>query len=115
MLRSARGSLGSEEVLEWDPRAAVGVVVVAGGYPDAYDTGLPISGLTSLPPGVMVFHAGTRFASHRGLVTSGGRVVTCVGMGDTVAEARLTALSGAVRVGFPGAYFRRDIAQEGAV
>ncbi len=112
MLRCARGELAGAPPLEWDPRPAVGIVVASGGYPDAYETGFPIVGLTSLPAGVMVFHAGTKFTAHDGLVTSGGRVLTCVGLGDTVEDARLVALSGAVRVGFPGAYFRRDIAQE---
>jgi phosphoribosylamine---glycine ligase len=112
MLGCARGELEAATHLDWDPRPSVGIVVASGGYPDAYETGFPIVGLTNLPPGVMVFHAGTRFTAHDGLVTAGGRVLTCVGLGDTVDEARLVALSGAVRVGFPGAYFRRDIAQE---
>ena len=112
MLRCARGELAGSPPLEWDPRPAVGIVVASGGYPDAYETGFPIAGLTALPPGVMVFHAGTRFSQHDGLVTSGGRVLTCVGLGNTVGDARLVALAGAVRVAFPGAYYRRDIAQE---
>jgi phosphoribosylamine--glycine ligase len=112
MLRAAQGDLGEQPVLEWDSRAAVGVVVASGGYPDEYRTGLPIVGLTSLPAGVMIFHAGTRFGGRDGLVTSGGRVLTSVGLGQSVDEARLIALSGAVRVRFPGAYFRSDIALE---
>jgi phosphoribosylamine--glycine ligase len=60
----------------------------------------------------MLFHAGTRFVPVHGLITSGGRVLTAVGLGDTVSEAREAALSGAVRVRFPGAYYRKDIAQE---
>ena len=112
MLQSARGDLGSAPDLDWDPRASVGIVVASGGYPDHYETGLPIVGLLSLPPGVMIFHAGTRFGGRDGLVTSGGRVLTAVGLGETVEEARLVALSGVVRVGFPGAYFRSDIALE---
>ena len=112
MLRCARGELEGAPEPIWDPRPAVGIVVASAGYPDTYETGFPIVGLTSLPPGVMIFHAGTKFSPENGLVTSGGRVLTSVGLGDTVDEARLLALSGAVRVGFPGAYFRRDIAQE---
>ena len=115
MLAAAKGDLGSHPDLRWSPRAAVGVVVASGGYPDAYETGFPVEGLTSIPPGVMIFHAGTRYVPGRGLVTSGGRVVTSVGLGDTVDAARMTALSGAVRVRFAGAYFRSDIAQEAAV
>ena len=112
MLGAARGDLANTPELEWDPRAAVGVTVASGGYPDHYETGFPISGLLDLPPGVIIFHAGTRFAGRDGLVTSGGRVVTSVGLGETVEAARLIALSGAVRVGFRGAYFRSDIALE---
>jgi phosphoribosylamine--glycine ligase len=86
--------------------------VASGGYPDAYETGFPVEGLANIPPGVLIFHAGTRFVPDRGLVTSGGRVVTAVGLGASAAEARRAALAGAVRVRFPGAYFRSDIAQE---
>ncbi len=112
MLMCAKGELDHTPDLRWSPKVAVGVVVASGGYPDAYETGFPISGLTSIPPGVLIFHAGTRYQAGEGLVTSGGRVLTAVGLGDTPADARMSALAGAVRVGFPGAYFRRDIAQE---
>jgi phosphoribosylamine--glycine ligase len=112
MLAAARGSLASHPTLQWSPKAAVAIVVASGGYPDSYETGFPVEGLTTIPAGVMVFHAGTRYLPVQGLVTSGGRVLTTVGLGDTVADARLAALSGAVRVRFTGAYFRRDIAQE---
>jgi len=74
--------------------------------------GARINGLAEMPPGVLVFHAGTKFEPGVGLVTDGGRVVTSVGLGDTVAAARETALAGARRVRFEGAFFRSDIAQE---
>jgi len=112
LLAAARGDLGAVPEPRWRPEAAVGIVVASGGYPDAYETGFPLGGLATIPPGVFVFHAGTRFTPTQGLVTSGGRVLTTVGLGVTVAEARLNALSGAVRVRFPGAYYRTDIAQE---
>jgi phosphoribosylamine--glycine ligase len=114
MLAAAGGDLSGAQAPEWDPRAAVGVVVASGGYPDSYETGFPVEGLATMPPGVLVFHAGTRFVPERGLVTSGGRVLTAVGLGGTAAEARAAALAAAVRVRFPGAYFRADIAQEAA-
>jgi phosphoribosylamine--glycine ligase len=112
MLSAAKGNLSTYPTLKWSSRAAVGIVVAAEGYPDNYETGFPIDGLGTVPPGVVLFHAGTRFVSGRGLVTSGGRVLTSVGFGDGVADARVAALSGAVRVRFQGAYFRKDIAQE---
>ena len=61
---------------------------------------------------VLVFHAGTRFEPGLGLVTDGGRVVTSVALGDTIAQARDTALAGARQVRFEGAFFRSDIAGE---
>ena len=115
MLTAARGDLAGSPPLRWSRRASVGIVVVCGGYPDAYETGSVIEGLAGIPPGVLIFHAGTRYVPGQGLVTSGGRVVTSVGLGDTVADARVAALAGAVRVRFPGAYYRTDIAQEGVI
>jgi phosphoribosylamine--glycine ligase len=111
MLAAATGRLAEHPPLEWSELPAVGVVVASGGYPDSYQTGFPVEGLASIPVGAMIFHAGTRIADGH-VITSGGRVLTSVGMGATVADARLTALSGAVRVRFPGAFFRKDIAQE---
>lgn len=112
MLACARGDLAAAPEIRLGSRTAVGIVVASGGYPDRYETGLAIEGLARIPPGVMVFHAGTRYLPGAGLVTSGGRVVTCVGLGDGAAEARDSALAGAGQVRFPGAYHRTDIAQE---
>jgi phosphoribosylamine---glycine ligase len=80
----------------WDPRAALGVVMAAGGYPDAYRTGDPILGLQAAAklPG-KVFHAGTRVESDADgstrIVTAGGRVLCAVGLGDSVAAAQAQA------------------------
>jgi phosphoribosylamine--glycine ligase len=112
MLAAARGDLSGAAVPATRPEAAVGIVVASGGYPDDYETGFEIGGLAGLPPGVIVFHAGTRYEPGRGLVTSGGRVLTSVGVGPTIADARETALAGALRIRFPRAFFRKDIAQE---
>src|SRR5207248_971700 len=81
----------------WDPRACVGVVVASGHYPDdvAMKLGHRIEGLVEMPRGALIFHAGTRFEPGLGLVTDGGRVVTSVALGETVAQARDTALAGA--------------------
>jgi phosphoribosylamine--glycine ligase len=111
LLAAAMGDLPERPQLEWDPRPAVGIVVASGGYPGTYETGFPIEGLGGVPPGVLIFHAGTRVGPG-GLLTSGGRVLTSVGMGADVEQARMAALSGAVRVRFAGAYYRRDIGQE---
>jgi phosphoribosylamine--glycine ligase len=113
-LAAAKGGLADHPDLRWNPQPCVGVVVASGGYPDdaAMNLGVRIGGLAEMPPGVLIFHAGTRFQPGIGLVTDGGRVVTSVAVADTVAQARETALAGARRVRFEGAYFRADIAQE---
>jgi phosphoribosylamine--glycine ligase len=74
--------------VRWDPRAALGVVMAAGGYPDAYRTGDPIGGLdvAARLPG-KVFHGGTR-AEGTQIVTAGGRVLCAVGLGDSVGAAQ---------------------------
>jgi phosphoribosylamine--glycine ligase len=113
-LAAAKGGLASFPDLRWSERPCVGVVVASGGYPDdaVMKTGYPIRGLAEMPKGVLIFHAGTRFEPGRGLVTDGGRVATAVALGETVAQARETALAGARQVRFEGAFFRSDIAEE---
>jgi phosphoribosylamine--glycine ligase len=84
------GTLPGSDV-RWDPRAALGVVMAAGGYPDAYHKGDPIGGLdaaASLPG--KVFHAGTRREGTQ-IVTAGGRVLCAVGLGDTIGDAQVQA------------------------
>ena len=113
-LAVAKGSLGGHPDLRWSPNPCVGVVVASANYPDdaRIQTGFQVRGLADMPKGVLVFHGGTRFDTERGLVTDGGRVVTIVALGETVAEARATALSGARQVRFEGAFYRTDIAME---
>jgi len=113
-LAAAKGGLASFPDLRWSDRPCVGVVVASGGYPDdaAMKTGYPIRGLAEMPKGVLIFHAGTRFEPGRGLVTDWGRVATAVALGETVAQARETALAGARQVRFEGAFYRTDIAEE---
>jgi len=84
------GTLERHEA-KWDTRAALGVVMAAGGYPDAYRTGDPIVGLDAAArlPG-KVFQAGTRKVGAQ-IVTAGGRVLCAVGMGDSVSQAQLQA------------------------
>ncbi len=84
------GALQGYEI-RWDARAALGVVMAAGGYPDAFRKGDPISGLetAALLPG-KVFHGGTRREGAQ-IVTAGGRVLCAVGLGDSVRDAQLQA------------------------
>ena len=93
----------------WDPRAALGVVMAAGGYPDAYRKGDPISGLDAAArlPG-KVFHAGTR-AEGAQVVTAGGRVLCAVGLGDTVAAAGDEAYQLVNAIHWNLVQYRRDI------
>jgi phosphoribosylamine--glycine ligase len=102
------GGLGSLAA-EWDPRAALGVVMAAGGYPGSYAKGAPISGLGSADSeSRKVFHAGT--ARRDGdVVTAGGRVLCAVGLGETVAKAAGEAYAAVAKVCWDGVYFRRDI------
>jgi phosphoribosylamine--glycine ligase len=95
--------------LEWDPRVALGVVMAAGGYPDEYRKGDPISG-ADLPAAddLKVFHAGTRLQGDT-VVTNGGRVLCVVGLGADVAAAQRRAYEGVARIHWADRYFRRDI------
>jgi phosphoribosylamine---glycine ligase len=93
----------------WDPRAALGVVMAAAGYPQAPRTGEAIAGLelAARLPG-KIFHAGTRLSGEQ-VVVSGGRVLCATAMGETVAEAQRAAYALADAVHWPGAFYRRDI------
>jgi phosphoribosylamine---glycine ligase len=108
MLAVVEGRLAEAEV-RWTGDAVVGVVVASGGYPGRYDTGFPIEGLETLDGDVEVFHAGTRIADGR-IVTAGGRVLTVVARGATLAEARERVYDNVARLRFPGMHYRRDIA-----
>jgi phosphoribosylamine--glycine ligase len=109
MVACAEGKLPAA-ALDWSPQATVGIVVASLGYPGKYSTGHTINGLDSLDEGVIVFHAGTQH-TFGGYATSGGRVMTVVAAGDTIAEARDRAYANVSRVTFEGAFFRRDIAE----
>ena len=93
----------------WDPRAALGVVMAAAGYPDNARTGAVIEGLDHAAqlPG-KVFHGGTRLESGRAVV-SGGRVLCAVGLGTTVAAAQDEAYVLAEVIHWPGMQYRHDI------
>jgi phosphoribosylamine--glycine ligase len=103
------GELDKQSV-DWDDRAAVGVVMAAGGYPASYRKGDVISGLDVADnDSTRVFHAGTAMKDGE-VVTSGGRVLCVTALGDTVAEAQKTAYQGLAKVSWQDAYFRDDIA-----
>ena len=98
-----------QETCDWDPRPAVGVVLAAAGYPESPRKGDAITGLDTAAklPG-KVFHAGTALQGET-LVTSGGRVMCAVGLGNTVREAQQAAYALVDVVDYAGKLVRRDI------
>ena len=107
-LRAFNGSLESAEV-SWDPRAALGVVMASGGYPGSYRKGARISGLDeAFGEHTKVFHAGTRLDGGE-VVTSGGRVLCAVALGESVSEAARRAYAAVEQIRWEGAFYRRDI------
>lgn len=97
--------------IECTDDACVGVVMASGGYPGSYRTGFPVSGLHDLDKDILVFHAGTKVgATPWEVLTNGGRVLTVVAMGKTLAQAREKVYANISRISFEGAQYRKDIA-----
>ncbi len=106
-LAAMDGTLDTEQT-DWDPRASLGVVLAAGGYPGSYQTGDVISGIPEQTADTKVFHAGT--AENEGqVVTAGGRVLCATALGDTVTEAQQRAYSVVQKISWDGMYHRNDI------
>lgn len=109
MLACVQQKLADYPPIEWKEGAAACVVLAAGGYPDAYKKGLPITGIAEAEAtGAMVFHAGTRLAK-QGVVTDGGRVLGVTALGDTFEEAIAHAYTAVDHIHFEDMYCRRDI------
>lgn len=103
----AAGDLANR-TLEQDPRAAVTVMVVSGGYPEAYEKGKVISGIEQVDPESILFHAGTKMVDGQ-LVTNGGRVIAVSSYGAKKEEALAKSFAGAKAIQFDKKYFRSDI------
>jgi phosphoribosylamine--glycine ligase len=110
MMSVIDGNLARTKV-EWDSGACVGVVMASGGYPSNYKQGFPITGLDKIDSDMLVFHAGTKLDGGK-ICTAGGRVLTVVAAGKTVAEARERVYLNLPRISFEGCHYRKDIAAE---
>lgn len=103
------GTLNSQQT-QWDERAAIGVVLAAGGYPDDYSKGFVIDGLDApQAENIKVFHAGTA-NSGDDIVTSGGRVLCVTALADTIDTAQTECYQAADKIDWDGVTMRRDIA-----
>ncbi|MGD8712113.1 MAG: phosphoribosylamine--glycine ligase [Thiohalophilus sp.] len=94
--------------IDWDPRAALGVVLAAGGYPGSYRKGDVIQGIPEATEDGKVFHAGTAEKDGQ-VITSGGRVLCAVGLGQSVTEAQQRAYALVRDIHWDGVYYRTDI------
>lgn len=105
----AQGDL-DRRTIEFDPRSAVNVMLVSGGYPQEYKKGYPIEGLDKVSDSI-VFHSGTAIKDGR-LVTAGGRVISVTSYGKDKDEALRKSMQNAARIEFHDRYYRRDIGKD---
>ena len=98
-----------QQITIWNDRVALGVVLAAQGYPDAYQKGEAINNIPPETPERKVFHAGTAFDDNGQLVSNGGRVLCAVALGQDVKQAQQAAYEIVHQIDWPGAYFRTDI------
>ena len=106
----AEGNL-DEKTVEFDERAAVCVMLVSGGYPQAYKKGYVINGIDKVE-GSIVFHAGTKLNAEGQVVTNSGRVIAVSSYGKDKAEALAKSFAEAQKIEFTDKYFRHDIGQD---
>jgi phosphoribosylamine--glycine ligase len=99
-----------EKTSRWDPRASLGVVMAAGGYPGNYHNGDEIHGLPlEEVEGGKVFQAGTTLSNDDRVLTNGGRVLCVTALGETVAEAQKRAYELMTDIHWEGCFSRKDI------
>ena len=103
----------SEYDLQIDERAATTVILTSGGYPGSYDKGLNIIGLNNEPDAKegIVFHAGTKTTRSK-VVTNGGRVIACTGLGANLEKALERSYKLAESIDFGKKQYRKDIGQD---
>ncbi len=110
MKAAAQGNLRDLELKE-DPRTAVTVMVVSGGYPGSYPKGKTITGCENVTDSIL-FHAGTKIDADGQLVTSGGRVISVSSYGTSIADALAHSYASIEKIDYEGKYFRRDIGKD---
>ena len=99
--------------IKWSNKKVVTVVAVSKGYPDAYEKGLPITGINNQPnqKNSIIFHAGTKI-NNNVLVTNGGRVLNITAIANKFKEARKNAYSLINNIKFKGIFYRKDIGKQ---
>jgi phosphoribosylamine--glycine ligase len=105
-LLATQGQL-NQATIEWDDRSAMGVVLAANGYPDAYPSG-EVVGLPADGDDAKVFHAGTKMDDDK-VVTSGGRVLCATALGSDTKDAQTNAYALLKKIDWSSAYYRTDI------
>jgi phosphoribosylamine--glycine ligase len=105
-ISTSNNSLDKTQI-EIDPRSAVTVMLVSGGYPENYEKGKIISELNNVDDSLL-FHAGT-ILQEKNVVTSGGRVISITSFGNDIAEALNTSMKNAEKIKYDKKYFRKDI------
>ncbi len=108
LLNAALDGQLDQQTIKWDKRSALGVVMAAGGYPEAYEKGDIISRIPDATDNCKVFHAGTAL-KNTDLVTNGGRVLCVVGLGENVTEAQTVAYDTVKKINWDKVYYRNDI------
>lgn len=103
------GTLGTKKLIT-DPRTAVTVMMVSGGYPGDYQKGKSMTGFEAVK-GSLAFHAGTARKGNE-VVTSGGRVLAMTSYGNTIREAAQTSFNNAEKIKYEGKYYRKDIGKD---
>ena len=109
LMAVVQGTLDQIEI-EWSSEVCVGVVMASAGYPGSYKKSFPIQGLDKIDEDVLIFHAGTKLGDDGIVYTDGGRVLTVVGTGKNMAEAREKVYRNLSNIYFEGCYYRKDIA-----
>ncbi len=109
LIAAAKGELKNKKIIV-DPNFALTIVMAAGGYPDQYEKGKAIKGLTELSNN-LIFHAGTKMQSEQ-VLTDGGRVLGVTGRGKTLTEARDNAYDVVAKISWDNAFYRKDIGQD---